>query len=162
MSSRGCKTCGASSSCCRIQGIATPPAEQTRAAPYHTDKLSSFPGDNEDPQAVSAFQKKLELLTEAVLSIAPSAAQPAEPRKNSSSSASSSSQNAAPDLRCWDSCCRGRKFSTKSNMIRHRRERLGQVGKCCSICNAYFTRRSVCNAHEANRMCRPTKGNHSY
>lgn len=156
MLQRGYKTCGVSSSCCRTRGK-TPPSERTDDT-CHTDEVASFPSDNEDPQTVAAFRKKLELLTDAVLSIAPQA----ELRKKRNSSGGSSSEDAAQDLRCWDSCCGGRKFSTKSNMIRHRRERSGQVGKSCSLCNAYFTRRSVRNAHEANRICRPARGNHAY
>jgi hypothetical protein len=66
------------------------------------------------------------------------------------------------DLRCWDTCCKGRRFSNKSNMIRHRRERSGQMGNFrCSFCNAYFSRGSARNMHEANRICRMPQGRHA-
>ncbi|PKX97284.1 uncharacterized protein P174DRAFT_106517 [Aspergillus novofumigatus IBT 16806] len=58
-------------------------------------------------------------------------------------------------LRCWESCCNGRLFSNRSNLIRHQRERRGESAKMrCSFCDAVFLRSSARNAHEASRRCR--------
>lgn len=60
-------------------------------------------------------------------------------------------------LRCWDPCCKGRKFSNNSNLVRHQRERRGLAAKLrCSFCDALFSRSSARNAHEAERRCEPT------
>ncbi|PKY01215.1 hypothetical protein P168DRAFT_60114 [Aspergillus campestris IBT 28561] len=57
--------------------------------------------------------------------------------------------------RCWESCCNGRVFSTRSNLIRHQRERKGESAKLrCSFCGAVFLRSSARNAHESARRCR--------
>ncbi|KAL2844752.1 hypothetical protein BJY01DRAFT_185870 [Aspergillus pseudoustus] len=57
--------------------------------------------------------------------------------------------------RCWESCCKGRIFSNRSNLIRHQRERKGESAKLrCSFCDAVFLRSSARNAHEAARRCR--------
>ncbi|KAG2005118.1 hypothetical protein GB937_009077 [Aspergillus fischeri] len=51
--------------------------------------------------------------------------------------------------RCWESCCNGRLFSNRSNLIRHQRERRGESAKLpCSFCDAVFLRSSARNAHE--------------
>ncbi|PGH13474.1 hypothetical protein AJ79_03604 [Helicocarpus griseus UAMH5409] len=163
----------------RSQPLVVHAALQGEVAPAIANKLqeiwrelkllqeSGSLSNTEDPQTINVFQRKLELLTQAVLSVAsprttpstykstPSSA--AERSKASSSSVGSSSEDMHQDaeLWCWDSCCNGRKFSNKSNMVRHRRERSGHLAKFrCSFCNAYFSRRSVRNAHEANRICR--------
>ncbi|KAF7585891.1 hypothetical protein BBP40_009929 [Aspergillus hancockii] len=58
-------------------------------------------------------------------------------------------------LRCWESCCNGRAFSNRSNLIRHQRERRGASAKLrCSFCDAVFSRRGARDAHEAARRCR--------
>lgn len=58
-------------------------------------------------------------------------------------------------FRCLESCCKGRLFSNKSNLIRHQRERRGETAKLrCSFCDAVFSRSSARNAHEAARRCR--------
>lgn len=58
-------------------------------------------------------------------------------------------------FRCLESCCNGRLFSTRSNLIRHQRERRGESAKLrCSFCDAVFLRSSARNAHEAARRCR--------
>ncbi|KAE8160975.1 hypothetical protein BDV40DRAFT_201104 [Aspergillus tamarii] len=61
-----------------------------------------------------------------------------------------------PDtLRCWESCCNGRTFSNRSNLIRHQRERRGESAKLrCSFCDAVFSRRAARDTHEAARRCR--------
>lgn len=126
--------------------------------------------DEQDALTITLLNRKLERLTGAVASTTSSALPPAKDGNSSSDdSASSTRSSSAPlkdddqDLRCWDSCCRGRKFSNKSNFIRHQRERSGKLGKLrCSFCNACFSRSSARNAHEAKRICGPTKGSHSY
>jgi hypothetical protein len=61
--------------------------------------------------------------------------------------------------RCWDSCCNGRTFSTKSNFTRHQRERLkGRAELKCSFCGVGFTRATARHAHEAERRCRNSGG----
>ncbi|KAE8362360.1 hypothetical protein BDV27DRAFT_159839 [Aspergillus caelatus] len=58
-------------------------------------------------------------------------------------------------LRCWESCCNGRVFSNRSNLIRHQRERRGESAKLrCSFCDAVFSRRAARDTHEAARRCR--------
>ncbi|KAB8077949.1 hypothetical protein BDV29DRAFT_167401 [Aspergillus leporis] len=58
-------------------------------------------------------------------------------------------------LRCLESCCNGRAFSSRSNLIRHQRERRGESAKLrCSFCDAVFSRRTARDAHEAARRCR--------
>lgn len=47
----------------------------------------------------------------------------------------------ATDPRCWEHGCRGGKFSTLSNLIRHQREKAALVVRSiCPICQTKFTR----------------------
>ncbi|KAI9925909.1 hypothetical protein ASPWEDRAFT_173999 [Aspergillus wentii DTO 134E9] len=73
---------------------------------------------------------------------------------DSTSFSPSSYQDTEPGYRCWESCCRGRRFSNRSNLVRHQRERFGEKAKLrCIYCNARFSRSSARNAHQARRNC---------
>ena len=76
--------------------------------------------------------------------------------------------------RCWDHLnCNGREFSSKSNLLRHQREKSkaeeaqnssnensptessssNKKGPVCLLCGASFTRNSARNTHLANQSC---------
>ncbi|KAL7620271.1 hypothetical protein AAE478_009264 [Parahypoxylon ruwenzoriense] len=56
--------------------------------------------------------------------------------------------------RCWDHGCNGREFSSKSNFVRHVKERSGASTKCvCPLCGAIFTRNSARDTHLAKQSC---------
>ncbi|KAK2059294.1 hypothetical protein LY76DRAFT_512370 [Colletotrichum caudatum] len=53
-----------------------------------------------------------------------------------------------PKPQCWEHGCKGRQFSTQSNLRRHQREKSGQVTKAtCPICGIEFTRTTARNVH---------------
>lgn len=55
---------------------------------------------------------------------------------------------------CWEHGCNGRKFSTSSNLLRHRREKDGSASKSvCPDCGAQFTRTTARNGHLAHGKC---------
>lgn len=117
---------------------------------------ASFAPDEQNNDAINQLGRKLERLTEAVVSSTSSAAAPMKDSRpsNTKGHPPSASRDSDHDLRCWEPCCDGRKFSNKSNIIRHQRERSGELGKFrCSFCNACFSRSSSRNAHEARRCC---------
>ncbi|KAI0395733.1 hypothetical protein F5Y17DRAFT_175186 [Xylariaceae sp. FL0594] len=56
--------------------------------------------------------------------------------------------------RCWDHGCNGREFSSKSNLMRHVKEKSGASNKCCCpLCGAIFTRSSARDTHLAKMSC---------
>ncbi|KAI0099727.1 hypothetical protein GGR51DRAFT_389663 [Nemania sp. FL0031] len=56
--------------------------------------------------------------------------------------------------RCWEHGCNGREFSSKSNLIRHMKEKSGASNKCtCPLCGAIFTRSSARDTHLAKQSC---------
>ncbi|KAI8624318.1 hypothetical protein F5Y19DRAFT_455298 [Xylariaceae sp. FL1651] len=56
--------------------------------------------------------------------------------------------------RCWEHGCNGREFSSKSNLMRHMKERSGASNKCsCPLCGAIFTRSSARDTHLAKQSC---------
>ncbi|KAI1806980.1 hypothetical protein F4811DRAFT_550210 [Daldinia bambusicola] len=56
--------------------------------------------------------------------------------------------------RCWDHGCNGREFSSKSNFVRHVKERSGASTKgVCPLCGAIFTRNSARDTHLAKQSC---------
>ncbi|CAJ2505195.1 Uu.00g125890.m01.CDS01 [Anthostomella pinea] len=56
--------------------------------------------------------------------------------------------------RCWDHGCNGKEFSSKSNFMRHVKERSGASTKCtCPLCGAIFTRNSARDTHLAKQSC---------
>ncbi|KAI0159754.1 hypothetical protein GGR57DRAFT_521018 [Xylariaceae sp. FL1272] len=56
--------------------------------------------------------------------------------------------------RCWDHGCNGREFSSKSNLMRHIKEKSGASNKCCCpLCGAIFTRSSARDTHLAKQSC---------
>ncbi|KAM0795469.1 hypothetical protein BDR22DRAFT_894164 [Usnea florida] len=152
----------------------TPDATRLLQSLRHTLKSlqcsSGSVRDEQDTLTITLLNRKLERLTGALASPTSSAPPPAKDGSSSSDDGASSTRSSSSplkdddqDLRCWESCCRGRKFSNKSNFIRHQRERSGKLGKLrCSFCNACFSRSSARNAHEAKRICGPTKSSHSY
>lgn len=118
--------------------------------------VASSAPDEQNTGAIHQLNRKLERLTEAVVSTTSSAAAPAKDSKpsNIDGRPPSASRDSDHDLCCWEPCCGGRKFSNKSNIIRHQRERSGELSKFrCSFCNACFSRSSPRNAHEARRLC---------
>jgi hypothetical protein len=53
-----------------------------------------------------------------------------------------------PKPQCWEHGCKGRQFSTFSNLLRHQRENSGVAKKTrCPGCGAEFTRTSLRNHH---------------
>ena len=58
------------------------------------------------------------------------------------------------DLRCWEHGCNGRKFSTRSNLVRHRIENSKARPVCsCPQCGAVFSRTTARNQHVARGSC---------
>ncbi|KAI1137230.1 hypothetical protein F5Y05DRAFT_414390 [Hypoxylon sp. FL0543] len=56
--------------------------------------------------------------------------------------------------RCWEHGCNGREFSSKSNFVRHVKERSGASTKgVCPLCGAIFTRNSARDTHLAKQSC---------
>ncbi|KAI1355429.1 hypothetical protein F5Y01DRAFT_175140 [Xylaria sp. FL0043] len=56
--------------------------------------------------------------------------------------------------RCWEHGCNGREFSSKSNLMRHIKEKSGASNKCtCPLCGAIFTRSSARDTHIAKQSC---------
>jgi hypothetical protein len=64
------------------------------------------------------------------------------------------SVNANVKPRCWDHGCEGREFSSKSNFIRHKKEKDGEAAKVtCPLCGGIFTRTSARDTHLAKQSC---------
>jgi uncharacterized C2H2 Zn-finger protein len=58
------------------------------------------------------------------------------------------------DLCCWEHGCNGRKFTTRSNLKRHRREKSRARLECrCPRCDAIFSRTTARNTHLARGSC---------
>lgn len=58
------------------------------------------------------------------------------------------------ETRCWEHGCNGRRFSTRSNLLRHQIEK----GKArpnfkCPTCGAFFSRSTARNQHVAKKSC---------
>ncbi|KAK5698483.1 hypothetical protein LTR17_023626, partial [Elasticomyces elasticus] len=76
----------------------------------------------------------------------------------SSESSSTTMLNQRPKPECWEHGCNGRRFSTSSNLLRHRREKLGTAPKYdCPKCGAEFTRATARNGHLAHEKCMKTR-----
>ena len=61
-----------------------------------------------------------------------------------------------PKPQCWEHGCNGREFSTFSNLLRHQREKSGNVSVAyCPTCGKEFTRRTARNAHMTHENCMP-------
>lgn len=57
--------------------------------------------------------------------------------------------------RCPNPVCKGRQFSTDSNLLRHEREQHGpKRNYTCELCNAGFSRSTAKNNHRKNGACR--------
>lgn len=57
-------------------------------------------------------------------------------------------------LRCWKHGCNGRKFTTRSNLRRHLREKShARPSCCCPHCGAVFSRTTARNTHVARGSC---------
>lgn len=66
----------------------------------------------------------------------------------------SSEDRSSGKHRCWDHGCNGREFSSKSNFVRHVKERSGVSTKgVCPLCGAIFTRNSARDTHLAKQSC---------
>ncbi|KIW00902.1 uncharacterized protein PV09_07649 [Verruconis gallopava] len=64
-------------------------------------------------------------------------------------------RNRDGEYRCYQHGCNGKKFSTLSNLLRHERERGGNVNKAiCEKCGAEFTRTTARNSHRDNNKCK--------
>ena len=58
------------------------------------------------------------------------------------------------NLRCWDHGCNGREFSSKSNFVRHKKEKEGEAAVLiCPLCGATFTRSSARDTHMTRQSC---------
>ncbi|KAF2724193.1 hypothetical protein K431DRAFT_154254 [Polychaeton citri CBS 116435] len=56
--------------------------------------------------------------------------------------------------RCWEHGCCGREFSTRSNLVRHQKERSkAHTEHHCSMCGAVFSRVTALRQHIANQSC---------
>ena len=68
-------------------------------------------------------------------------------------------QQQQTEPRCWDHGCNGRLFSSKSNLMRHRKERSSSAAgnttnkATCPLCGAIFTRNSARDTHLARQSC---------
>lgn len=59
-----------------------------------------------------------------------------------------------PKPRCWEHGCKGRQFSSYSNLSRHQREKSGlTVVASCSWCRTTFTRTTARDKHMFDRIC---------
>jgi hypothetical protein len=58
------------------------------------------------------------------------------------------------EIRCWRHGCNGKRFSSRSNLVRHQVE-LGKTRPTftCPICNAIFSRTTARNQHVEKRRC---------
>ncbi|KAH8746079.1 hypothetical protein F5883DRAFT_438406 [Diaporthe sp. PMI_573] len=57
--------------------------------------------------------------------------------------------------RCWEHGCKGRTFSTCSNLLRHQKEKSGQAPKpSFPDCGAKFTRVTARNGHLKRQKCK--------
>ena len=66
--------------------------------------------------------------------------------------------NSRPKPQCWEHGCKGRQFSTFSNLLRHQREKSGTASKSmCPRCGAEFTRTTARNGHVAHDKCKPRR-----
>ncbi|KAE8152198.1 hypothetical protein BDV25DRAFT_138139 [Aspergillus avenaceus] len=121
---------------------------------------NSAPGDeitaNSNVELIAELRRLREDLQQLQLTSDPNidaSGEPPHPNELRDAAGQASSRSDA--LRCWESCCNGRTFSNRSNLIRHQRERRGEKVKLrCSFCDAVFSRRSARDAHEAGRRCR--------
>lgn len=60
-----------------------------------------------------------------------------------------------PKPQCWEHGCNGRRFSTFSNLLRHRREKSGQAAKVtCPDCGEEFARTTARNGHLLHQKCK--------
>ncbi|KAI1120135.1 hypothetical protein F5Y10DRAFT_273373 [Nemania abortiva] len=79
---------------------------------------------------------------------------PVERTSLDSSDANSNASNNSNKPQCWEHGCNGREFSSRSNYLRHVRERSGSSAKCtCPLCGAIFTRSSARDTHLAKQSC---------
>jgi uncharacterized C2H2 Zn-finger protein len=63
-------------------------------------------------------------------------------------------QDAFDPLCCWEHGCNGRKFTTASNLRRHRREKSRARPECrCPRCGAVFSRTTARNTHMERGSC---------
>lgn len=61
-----------------------------------------------------------------------------------------------PKPHCWEHGCKGRRFSTFSNLLRHQREKSGVAAKStCPNCGTEFTRTTARNEHMALNCKQP-------
>jgi len=108
--------------------------------------------------SANTSQRQPEALSEQQIQNPPPSSRPAPPPPPTNNSDLNSSEL----YRCWDSCCNGRTFSSKSNFARHQREkRRGRdaADLKCSFCGVGFTRATARHAHETERRCRNSGGN---
>lgn len=65
-----------------------------------------------------------------------------------------SSAKAETKHQCWDHGCNGREFASKSNLMRHMKEKAGKSTKVvCPLCGGCFTRNSARDTHLAKQSC---------
>lgn len=58
------------------------------------------------------------------------------------------------ELVCWEHGCNGRIFTTRSNLVRHQREKLGINAKyLCPRCKAAFSRKTARDQHIVRKSC---------
>lgn len=76
------------------------------------------------------------------------------PAQGSSSEDGTGDPGLDPGLCCWEHGCQGRRFSTRSNLIRHLNEKSKQRPEWkCPNCKAIFSRTSARNQHVAKKSC---------
>lgn len=59
-----------------------------------------------------------------------------------------------PKPQCWEHGCNGRQFSTFSNLLRHQREKSGQIEASCPDCEAEGFPTRPRNGHMLNKKCK--------
>lgn len=71
-----------------------------------------------------------------------------------SNSNDDASVNSDVKPRCWDHGCNGREFSSRSNLVRHKKEKEGEAAKVvCPLCGAVFSRSSARDTHLTKHSC---------
>ena len=80
--------------------------------------------------------------------------EPSGVQKISSNLTEDASVNTDVKPQCWDHGCNGREFSSKSNFVRHKKEKEGEAaGAACPLCGGVFTRNSARDTHMAKQSC---------
>jgi hypothetical protein len=135
-----------------VSGLLNSPGTQSRLSRLHIDADSLVLHPN-NPNSMGHDAITPKISSPILVAISPQSPQ---------SKQSISQQPAVPppsrgeEPRCWEHGCRGRKFTNRSNLNRHCREKAARRWGC-DDCGAKFTRRSAQIIHIVQRRCQPSK-----